>query len=268
MKSSEMIEKSVYIITEYYRNNIWPCLDSCDEQCLWYGPAVGQFMQGREAMVKAWENEDNPLTFTMGRIESRAISSSSCFCEVMLSFPVITHYPNGDSIPVHQRMHLTWCERKIRDDDEKIKKIPKLLMVHISNPYHNHDADVIYPVRYNSIYKQEALSILKGQRIVFHGTDKSVHFIMSDDILWIETISSTRKSLVHTGNKVIKVTESLSKIENDYPDIFLRVHIGYLVNPYYVCNIRRFKLTMTDGTEIPVPEKKYTRIKKIVTELG
>ena len=39
---------------------------------------------------------------------------------------------------------------------------------------------------------------------------------------------------------------------------FLRCHQSYLVNPLYIRNIRRFKVTMTDGAELPIQEKKYT----------
>ena len=43
-----------------------------------------------------------------------------------------------------------------------------------------------------------------------------------------------------------------------YKKIFLRCHQSYLVNPDYITNIRRFRVTLSDGVELPIPEKKYT----------
>lgn len=49
-------------------------------------------------------------------------------------------------------------------------------------------------------------------------------------------------------------------------DFLLRVHSSYIINKKYVDSIHRFYIIMNDGTKIPVPEKKYTKIKKIIEE--
>ncbi len=38
----------------------------------------------------------------------------------------------------------------------------------------------------------------------------------------------------------------------------------YLINPRHVTGIRRFQVTLSDGKELPIPEKKYTAFKKSV----
>lgn len=49
--------------------------------------------------------------------------------------------------------------------------------------------------------------------------------------------------------------------ENRYPDLFVRCHASYLVNPQYVSEIRRFRIRLQNGIELPVPEKKYMAVK-------
>ena len=62
----------------------------------------------------------------------------------------------------------------------------------------------------------------------------------------------------------ITVNETLTKFEQKNPGLFVRIHSGYLLNPAYVRNIRRFAVTLSDGIELPIPEKKYTQIKKLL----
>ena len=48
---------------------------------------------------------------------------------------------------------------------------------------------------------------------------------------------------------------------NRYPDLFVRCHASYLVNPQLVSEIRRFRIRLQNGIELPVPEKKYMAVK-------
>ena len=73
------------------------------------------------------------------------------------------------------------------------------------------------------------------------------------------------------GLDSIDALEIIVLLEKKYGRLFLRCHQSYLVNPDYITNIRRFKLTLSDGTELPIPEKKYTAFRNkavsIKTEL-
>ena len=68
MNKQEIAELSMEIVQTYYQNNTKPFLDYVDEKVLWYGPAKGQFLQGRQSLLDAWGNEYNPLTFSLGNI--------------------------------------------------------------------------------------------------------------------------------------------------------------------------------------------------------
>lgn len=72
--------------------------------------------------------------------------------------------------------------------------------------------------------------------------------------------------MVHTPDGTVEVRTSISKLHSSYGHLFLRCHASYLVNPNYIRSIRRFCVTMTDGAELPIPERKYTAFRKQLDE--
>ena len=262
MNKQAIAELSLEIVQTYYHNNINPFLEYVDEKILWYGPAKGQFLQGRQSLLDAWGNEENPLTFSLGNIRLDIISSNSTYCEVLLSFPVTTHFPNGDNIAVDQIIHFSWCERKIDG-----KFVPRMLVVHISNLYQQHESDKIYPVHFNEIYNGYTPMAEKDEHILFKGTYSSNLYLIASTILYAESTDYGRHSVLHTLNDEFTINSSLTELEQQYPAIFLRAHKCYLVNPQYITGIERFKCILSTGKEIPIPEKKYTAFKKTVQNM-
>ncbi len=72
------------------------------------------------------------------------------------------------------------------------------------------------------------------------------------------------KIYTHFPSSSIDINGSLPDFEQSYPDFLLRIHASYLINPAHVQKIRRFAVILTGGTELPIPEKKYTAIKKLL----
>lgn len=263
MNSKEIVKLTNYIVQKYYNNDIQPFLDHVDEKILWYGPAKGQFLSGRQAIIDAWENEKHSLKFTLGNIHIDNISTNNSYCEVMVLFPVTTHFPEGGSITMDQIIHITWCERNIGEGKEKEKK-PRMLVIHISDLYHKHEADNIYPVHFNEIYSGYVPVSDPGRRLYFRGIDSTDLYLLSNTIIWIESIDNGRHSILHTRNEAIRVSLPLGTLEKKYPDLFLRCHKCYLVNIQHIAKIKRFKVIMSNKKELPIPEKKYTAFKKNV----
>ena len=94
--------------------------------------------------------------------------------------------------------------------------------------------------------------------------DMSVHRISINHLLYIETIKRTAKLRIHTSTDTIIVNGTLPDFEKTYSDFLLRIHAGFLINPECVSKIERFTVTMSNGVKLPVPEKKYTTIKRLI----
>lgn len=146
MNVSECLNKSVFILKEYYNNRTEPYFEHMAENAVWHGPAIGQYLVGLEQIREAWNHEENPLTFTLGDLKAEYIKTSVSSCEVMMSFVVTTHYPNGEDISLFQRIQFSWGEIIYTDEKKSWKRISKIFMTHISNPVEQHSADFIYPL--------------------------------------------------------------------------------------------------------------------------
>ena len=264
MKVSEITRLSIDIVTTYYQNDLRLFFEYLDTDVLWYGPAKGQFLSGRQVLIDTWGKEDHTLTFSMGNLRVDYATNCAAYCEVMLSFPVTTHYASGENIMMDQIIHITWCERKIEGSSEKQ---PRMQVIHISDLYQKHESDTIYPVHFNQVY-QGYIPITKAdKRIYVHGADRTDYYVLSNTIQWIESSITSRHAILHiNNNEVIEASTTIQTIEKAYPDLFLRCHSSYLVNPLHVTQVKRLKIIMADGKELPIPEKKYTAIKKEVRE--
>ena len=251
-------ELSAELIIKYYENDYMPFLNSMDDDALWYGPAEGQFLRGRERMIEAWRAEEHSLSFSLGNMEIMHISAHPSFCDVILSYPVTTHYPDNHDITFNQRLLLTWCERTVEDENGLKEKIPRILVCHIANTHEKHEDDVIYPNKLHEVLNKGIAAAPHGKRLHFHGVDRSDYFLLSDTVIMIEAAHTGRHSILHTPDGSIEIGATISQLEKRYGRLFLRCHRSYLVNPIYIQSIRRFRLTLSDGTELPVPEKKYT----------
>ena len=263
MNAKEMVDLTNDIVQRYYQNDIQPFLDHVDEKVLWYGPAKGQFLSGRQAVLDAWAGESHSLSFSLGNICLNHISSHSSYCEVMMSFPVTTHYPDDECITMDQIIHITWCER---NDGEGTEKVPRMLVVHISDLYQKHEADTIYPVHFNEVYWGYLPVSEKEHRLYFRGMGSSDLYLLPDTIIWVESTTYGRHAIFHTTDGDFKTSVPTTVLEKKYPDFLLRCHKSYLVNPNHIVNIKRFDVTLTTGKTLPIPAKKYTAFKKVVYE--
>lgn len=267
MNRKDIARLSADLIMRYYDNETAPFLEHFDDESLWYGPAEGQFIQGREAMLETWSKEEHELTFTVGDMKVQSVCTNPTSCNVMLSYPVVTHYPDGQDISVNQRLLLCWGERTVEDENGKQRKEPRILVCHISNPHPKDDEDVIYPKHFSSVYAGQSYMPQKGERLHFHGADRSDYFYLSDNIMWIESADGGLHSVLHTAESTVEVLDTVSNLATKYPHLFLRCHQSYLVNPNYIRRIHRFKVTLTNGVLLPIPEKKYTAFRDQVTKL-
>lgn len=261
MNQQAIADLSADLIMRYYQNDYMPFLSCMDDDALWYGPAEGQFIRGREEMIRIWQAEEHSLRFTLGNMEVVHITAHPAFCDVMLSYPVTTHYPDRDDITLFQRILMTWCERTDTDAQGNRERLPRILVCHISNPHQKHSDDTIYPKNFHEIYHAHLTPQNQGKRIHFHGLDRSDYFFLSDTIIRIEAAHGGKHSVIYTSEGSVAVMMSIARIEQQYGRLFLRCHQSYLVNPAFIRSIRRFRITLADGTELPIPEKKYTAIR-------
>ena len=266
MRAEELIKRSIFIITEYYSNRLQPFFDSFGDDVLWIGPAERQQIQGKARLMEVFAAGRHELTFTMGDISALCISPHTHVKEVLLHYDIYTHYPSGNTDMHDQRLHFTWREKRVKTAAGYMYR-PEVVMLHISNAWKYDRKDTIYPVHYERM-PQTVHFLTKPERYVtVRASDMSICCLAAERILYIETVKRTARLLVHTESGTVMVNGKLPDFEQEYPDLFLRTHASYLLNPAHVKEIRRFAVILSDGTKLPIPEKKYTEVKQLILHM-
>lgn len=150
MTSNELIERSIYIITEYYQNHLQPFFDHLSEDTFWIGPAEGQQLRGREAIISAFSSEVHELTFTMGPVRAVCLSLNETVREIILQYEIYTHYPNGNTDFHDQRLQYSWSKKQVQTK-QGLESFWEIALIHISNAWHHDRQDTIYPVHYQMV---------------------------------------------------------------------------------------------------------------------
>lgn len=86
------------------------------------------------------------------------------------------------------------------------------------------------------------------------------------DILYFEGMSS-RHAVVHLLNR--EKIDCLGKISDFETDLstkgFLRIHKSYLVNMNHITSVKNYKITLSNGDSLTVPEKRYSFVRDAIT---
>ena len=258
-------QRSANILIEYYNDNLEPYFSAMDKDFLWLGALQGQWVYGKDNLREMYEKESHNLSFTLGEMTTTMRMMGNSVCEVIVSFDLTTHYPDHEDVMVHRRVHFTWEKKRVTDDDGNASKQWVWMTCHISDEQASDPRDVIYPVHLSDYLIEQEAEQARQRRIVVTDIDNVTHYLIDATVTWIENIGA--HSVIHINNgETVEVKSTVNEINKMYPKKFYRPHISYLINLHYVLSITRFEIQMTDETIIPIPEKKYTRVKKDVTE--
>ena len=265
MKRTELAEYSAYIITEYYKNNISFFLDALSEKVLWIGPAQGQIIRTKRALLDAFSKENTSLTFAVQNMQVIPVPINATCLDVILTLAITTFYPNGEKTVFQQRGELLWAEERFKDADGKWTKDYFIRVCHISNEYPYDMRDTIYPDHFTELDIAKLFSGgVQMPSYPLRGVNNAFFYLSGEAIIWLSTKGI--HTLVHTADKVYESTELIASVVEKYSETLVRVHASFAINPMYVSEIGRFYVQMKDGTKIRIPEKKYTKTRDLITQ--
>lgn len=262
MNKQELVQRSINIIVDYYDGKLEPFFDAVADDVLWFGPRGGQMLRGKDAIIEVWSAAETDLQFTMGNIEAETVSCGANNLEVMLEYFVYTHFPDGHIDMHHQRLHYSWGYEKVEG-----VKIPKVFMIHISNMAEDENDGIKVYATSSSESGIDArnlpiLSRIHFRTVIGKGKEEVTYFFNSATVLWIESTRGSHHSIVHTTEGTWESLEQLRYFYEHFGDALVRIHASYLINPLYLRSFKRFSVTLTDDTVLPIPEKKYMAVKR------
>lgn len=165
--------------------------------------------------------------------------------------------PQGDNekLSTVQRITFIW---KIEDGRFQ------LLHFHVSNPIESQEkSEYFLRSAGNGTFEYvKKLFSQKRRRLIACGKHDQTYVLCNQDILYIE--AENTNSVIHCLNRDILSRESISVLEKRLGDDFIKTHRSFIVNSKYITGIKRYQLAVSQGIELPIPEKKYREIKEKV----
>lgn len=151
-------------------------------------------------------------------------------------------YHNLQMKKISEECYLLTCEYMINAEEDKkqfelITVIAKerFVYVHTSNLKRSDNYKVVTP-------------------------DESIYLLKENEILYIE--SQHNHIVWHCAGEVIVNKNSLTNVQEFLSEEFVRIHRCYIVNKLHIRVIRRCEVQLSNGDILPIPSKKFAKIKK------
>lgn len=236
------------ILICYYEKDRGTFLDACNEQIVWIGPKEEQIVSTKEALKLAFDSEAKARNARFSDFSVTPIpTASNRVCEIVITGTLEEEWEGGRRERRRQRAVLTLAEQK---------KEYEILVCHISD-VSGWDGQK----RSRTSGGLSASDAVNGTRIQVKSIEKEILFLNCSDILYLKT--ARNHTIIYTVNGCHESVENLRTLEQRCPMSFIRCHSSYLVNTGFVTSVRRFRVTLADGTELPIPEKKYMAVKAV-----
>lgn len=265
MNTSEIVARSVSILRSYYQNDIQPFIDAMHQDIYWYGPCEGQIIHTKKSLEQAFRQEQNGLNFELYDMKSELLWKEKDSCEVVMTFLVDTFYPDQKVIRCDQRVLLSWRQVWQKDDEGNRYQEPKIRTCFIANAIPMDARDTIYPVHFTETPLAEKFAVNPFiKHVTIKGKDSSLLYLAENEIISVKSVGHyTQFHCIHDD---FESSEGITAIYNKYPELFVRVHKSYLLNPLMVKSVKRFEAVMVDGSSVPISTRKYVEMKREISD--
>lgn len=104
------------------------------------------------------------------------------------------------------------------------------------------------------------------RRVIVTDQDKGTRFLELAEIVF--AAANGRYCLLYTmDGDEIETHFSIHEFQKMVGERFLPVHRSYVINSQHISIIKRYEITMADGSRIPVPAKKYKAVRESIEQL-
>lgn len=260
MKSFEFeaIELTRECLDHFWQRDCKYAVNYFADDVIWVGSRQDQYIIGKKEAQTDLENDILELQpCHLLNAEFNVVASTPKVCVVTGRYLVTTGECADYFLQVQQRCTFVW---KLTNDGLRISHI------HISNPmgelslrenerFPNYVGKMAHRYLINHALKSKEIA----SPLCITGDGGSLFFIHLSEILYIS--ASKRNAVIFTVNGQIPVRESISDIAAKSNDKLISIHRSFLVNPDYISSVERFTVTMTDGSKLPIPEKKFNELR-------
>lgn len=251
---NEIEQYAVESLIKFYSYDYSKLMEYLDDNVIWYGPREGQYIVGKSRLIKNLEKLDKSVKYSVQSVTSQLPSYSQSNYTVMVQCCLYIYYPDGR---VSRRVqHIVMNGQKCRDHNGKI--FWKCPFIHVSDVRSKSEKQTgILSPDFTRMLESEKSEV---KRLVLPTDNYSSVYIKENSIRYIVGGKGVMCT-AHTFDEPYNIHLLLKDMMQLLPDYYYRCHSSYIVNLYKVRAINSSFITMDDGTQIPIPVKKYKTIK-------
>lgn len=257
------VEYTEYMLREYYHLNTEPMFSVLDRNVMWIGPG-SEFAFGRAEVKNYFKDGFVMPPMDLEDAEFFSIKDGR-------NTRIVVGRYIGRSAPDAEQI-LAGSQRVTMHYSQSGKDKPvRLIHMHVSNQWNELVEDEVFPVKVSVQtyrYVQQMLAEARGRRpygrieLITNGT---AHYVDSGTVVYLEAVG--KYTVIHFTGKCITVRKSIGEVAPCFPENFYRAHRGYLINCDYVDSIGRYAIILITGMIIPIPEKRYTQVRREMMDL-
>ena len=143
------------------------------------------------------------------------------------------------------------------------------MYLHASNPTQQAELPENFPVRagvetYRYVTRLLKSALSQGKTVQLTDAKGTARWIGTDDV--ISAHSQGKRTLVHCVGQDVVVPQFLGEVMAELDGTLVRVHRCHAVNPSHVSVLAPGAVTLDDGTDVPVPERRFREVKDALAE--
>ncbi|NLG03396.1 MAG: LytTR family transcriptional regulator [Clostridia bacterium] len=253
---------SMEIVRNYYEGDCSLFFEYLYSDVVILSVGKGQLMRGKAAVMEGFSGKmQNGIVYDLIALSSESYPLKRDSCNVLIQMDLVSYFPNGMITRVNQRISVDWrYEKEEIKECGKVSSGWKMHFIHISVALQTKEK----PLNINHLSEQllyETTGMYQSEtKEVFRDTTGKSHYISTSQLVRIEA-NRAYSYLILRDEKSIKVAKNITAIEKEYKLNFIRTHSSHLVNPYYIMELKNYRVVLIDGTVLPVSRTRFKEAK-------
>lgn len=255
-KAAFLIETTQKLIDDLWHGDSSMLMKHIDDDFILVDPSHDMFLNGKDKLNVV-------LTQVINQSEKTAITNKKFIlaqncgnaCTIIGDYS-LTLTLNGKPRVIRQNCVFTW---ELTDGGD-----PLLKHIGISSPVSvtsHRSSENISP----SAEPANDPAPPRTGRMVITDLNECTRFIQRSDILY--ATSDGRNTLIRCVNDDINARISISSFLKEAGSSFISIHRCYAVNIEHITMIKPYAVILSDGSELPVPVKRYGEIKQMLNSM-
>ena len=260
----EVIQLTMECLVRYWQLDPEYVLSYCDDDVVWVGSIQSQFMEGKDGITQDFRNSMRELRpcHLLGQ-EFIVAQNTGNACTIVGRYLTTTDDDVEYFLQVQQRCTFIW---EHTEDGLKIKHI------HISNPMGELKVTEgeLFVNEMGKMAREYLMNYIQTlqdrEQIIVTDKNDIIHFLLLSEVVYVD--ASGRNCTIHTiQGEDVNARISITNFLATAGERFISVHRSYVVNKVYISRIQKYEIVMLDGSQIPIPVKKYKEVKEILIGL-